>query len=308
MAASGTQVLWPASAAASTAARSPLMTIWPGELRLATRQDARAVAGRHEVADALVGQADDGRHGAVARGGLHEPAALADEAQRVGEVQDAGRDHGAVLAHRVAGEEGRPARGRRGAAPATSGAERAMGRDGRGQERRLRVDGQVERLGRPFPGQPREGLAERLVRVAPDRCRLGRGDRQRVGPCRPTASPGRGRCRQAPSPISSRGGMGRRWRSVRDEAATRRDGCTVAGPARRSAGSCAIMHTMDDAAALAGRPGRSRRAPEPAHPVRSHRRRPGPLARARHRLRAAARVARPRLHAARGALRGGRDR
>ena len=57
--------------------------------------------------DLLVWQADDGGHRTVLGGRLHLAAALADEAQAVGERDDAGGDHRAVLAHRVAGIEGR---------------------------------------------------------------------------------------------------------------------------------------------------------------------------------------------------------
>ena len=70
-------------------------------------------AHRHEVGQALVGQADDRGHraGASLAGCLHETSALANEAQPVAQRQDAGRDERAVLAHRVPpGERGRERR------------------------------------------------------------------------------------------------------------------------------------------------------------------------------------------------------
>ena len=96
---------WPPPAA--TAARSPLTTIWPGELRLAIVKTPSAWPAASSSGSRLVRQADDRGHRAVLSRCLHLPAALADEAEAVGERDDAGGDHGAVLAHRVAGEEGR---------------------------------------------------------------------------------------------------------------------------------------------------------------------------------------------------------
>ena len=67
------------------------MTIWPGELRLAIAKTPVARAGRERARARALVEPDDGRHGAVAGGRLHQPAALADEPERVGEVQDARR-------------------------------------------------------------------------------------------------------------------------------------------------------------------------------------------------------------------------
>ncbi len=118
-----------AAAAASTAARCPLMTIWPGELRLATVRMPAAAADGHQLLDALVGQADDGGHGAIARGGLHEATALADEAEGVTKVEHAGGDHGAVLAHGVAGVVGRRPRGAPGRRPSAASSARCAAID-----------------------------------------------------------------------------------------------------------------------------------------------------------------------------------
>ena len=74
-------------AAASTAARSPLTTICPGELRLAIVKTPAARAGRDELGLARLVEADDRGHRPVAGGRLHQPAALADEPERVAEVQ-----------------------------------------------------------------------------------------------------------------------------------------------------------------------------------------------------------------------------
>ena len=95
------------SAAASIAARSPETTTWPGELRFATAKMPCADAWRDELRDRRVVESEDRGHRAVAAraAGLHLAAALADEADAIGERQDVGRDHRRVLAHRVAGDE-----------------------------------------------------------------------------------------------------------------------------------------------------------------------------------------------------------
>ena len=81
--------------------------------RVAVGDDERAVRGRRatELGESGVVEADDRGHRAVAAlaGGLHQLAAAPDEADAVGERDDAGRDQRAVLAHRVAGREGRAA-------------------------------------------------------------------------------------------------------------------------------------------------------------------------------------------------------
>jgi hypothetical protein len=73
-------------------------------------EDAVRRGSLDKLREPRVVEADDRRHRAVAAlaRGLHEPAALADEADAVGEGDDAGCDERRVLAHRVAGgEDGR---------------------------------------------------------------------------------------------------------------------------------------------------------------------------------------------------------
>ena len=104
---------WRRPRLASTAARSPETTTWPGELRLATPKAAVGRAWATQLGQPGVVEADDRGHRAFATGArrLHQPAALADEADGVGEVEGTGRDERAVLAHRVAGDD-RPDPGR----------------------------------------------------------------------------------------------------------------------------------------------------------------------------------------------------
>ena len=145
---------------ASTAARSPETTTWPG--RVAVRDAEHAVRGglRDELREPRVVEADDRGHPALAPGAgrLHQLAAAADEADGVGEVEGAGGDEGRVLAHRVAGGEGglgdvdaelRPA--------LAHGLE--VG-DRRGEERGLGVLGAVEVVLGALPGEPADRLAE----------------------------------------------------------------------------------------------------------------------------------------------------
>ncbi len=120
-------------------------------------------AGRDEVVESFVGEADDRGHRARVpfTRCLHQAPALPHQADPVGEGDDARGDHGRVLAHRVAGGEcggeGGPAGGR---APVLEGAQEC---DGGREEGRLGVDREVEGLGRAFPGEARERLAEGLV-------------------------------------------------------------------------------------------------------------------------------------------------
>ena len=191
-----------ASAAASMAARSPDTTTWPGALRLATPNDA---VGRRRARRAP-GVAPSSRPriaaiGAVASGAgrLHQPAALADEADAVLEREDLGGDEGGVLAHRVAGGECRS----RGVRPRPLDPALADGGeigDRGGEQRRLGVLGPVEELGRDRRTARRaDGFAEGGVGRGEDGGRCRRGLRRARVPCRPTASPGRGRRRQASS-------------------------------------------------------------------------------------------------------------
>ena len=160
------------SAPASIAARSPDTTTWPGELRLATTKVPWAERRGDELGQPRVVEADEGGHRAVAALArrLHQAAALADEADAVLEREDAGGDERGVLAHRVAGGEGR-LRGREaGCGPAL--AQRLEDGDRRGEERGLGVLGQVQLLGRAVPGERADRLAEGGV---------GRGEHGRGG-------------------------------------------------------------------------------------------------------------------------------
>ena len=77
-----------------------------GRVAIGDREDAQRPTGGLQTRQLLVRQADDRGHGAVLRRRLHLLAALAHETHAVGERDHAGGDHGAVLAHRVAGVEG----------------------------------------------------------------------------------------------------------------------------------------------------------------------------------------------------------
>jgi hypothetical protein len=97
------------SAARSTAALAPLITTWPGALMLAGSQTwpghaAVFLAGGADLIDAEV---QDGGHGSLAHRHrlLHELAAQAHRAHRVGKAKGAGGDVGGVLAQRVAGDK-----------------------------------------------------------------------------------------------------------------------------------------------------------------------------------------------------------
>ena len=93
-------------------------------------------------------------------------------------LEHASGDHGAVLAHGVAGEVAGRARTPR---PGPTGwLQCALGGDRRRQQGRLGIDGQVQLLGRALPGQLRDGLAEGLVRLAATRPRPRRGGGQRL--------------------------------------------------------------------------------------------------------------------------------
>ena len=99
-------------------------------------------------------------------------AALADEPDGVGEGDDAGGDHGGVLAHRVAGGVGGLRGGDAGRGPAL--AERGQEGDRDGDEGGLGVDGEVELLGRAVEGEAADRLAEGFVGFGHD----GRGGRR----------------------------------------------------------------------------------------------------------------------------------
>ena len=82
-----------------------------GRIGVRHADDAAGFAGRllASLLEALPLEANDGRHAArsVIALLLHQPSALADEPQRVAELQRAGRDQRRVLAQAVAGHEAR---------------------------------------------------------------------------------------------------------------------------------------------------------------------------------------------------------
>ena len=123
----------------------------------------------HEVRQPSIVQADDGGHATLpplARG-LHLMTALAHQPHRLGERQDAGRDHGAVLAHRMARVELGLWVHPSGAPAFAKGGEKG---DRDRDERRLGVGGEVQLLGRALEGEPADRLAQGFVRLGHD-CR-----------------------------------------------------------------------------------------------------------------------------------------
>ena len=258
---------------------------------------------------------------------------------RVRELQGAGGDEGAVLAHRVAGGEGRVRRvDAASSRPAL--AQRLEVGDRRGEERRLGVLGAVELLLGAFERETADGLAERGVGMREH----GGGGRGRIGegarPCRRTGTPGRGRRRRSGSSDASVGLSGLSSvipctvarESGRSSAAGRtglvrtcrdpHDPCSLAWISTRTRSPRthgrphAAPHATRRKAAprdrhregLRGRPvgpGRRGRHPDPERPPdhRARRDGPGAVARAGGRLRVPARRAAPRLHPARGAVR-----
>ena len=144
------------SAPASMAARSPETTTWPGELRLATANDA--VRGRRATSS---GSRASSRPmiAAIApsrpcAGRLHLAAALADEPDAVGERR-ARRPRPSPSTGPSSGR--RRTAGSGSAMPAAAQRSRSASRigDRRRQERRLGVLGQVELLGRARPRRAR---------------------------------------------------------------------------------------------------------------------------------------------------------
>ena len=192
-------------------------------------------------------QPDDGRHGAVARGGLHEPAALADEAER--RRRGPGRR---PPPWRCTG----PSNGRRGRPPV------------RGPRRLARMAAQSARWAATDAARS-AGCAFTVrssVSAGPSQASRESGSPSASSAARQTAAAsleataqsathahrlralagvdvGRRQVRVPHAVVA-----GRRWRSVTRRGGDRRDGCTVAGPARPLAPrSCAIMHRMEDA-------------------------------------------------------------
>ena len=154
--------------AASTAARSPEITTWPGALRLATVRLPCGSAEGDQLGEPRVIEADDGRHGARSSlaGGLHLAAALADEPDRVAQGDHACRDHGRVLAHGVAGGVGGLRDGDAGRRPTLAKSGQEGDRDG--HQGGLSVDRQVELLGRAVESQAADRLAQRVVGLRED--------------------------------------------------------------------------------------------------------------------------------------------
>ena len=146
--------------------------------------DERAVRGGRgeELGQAGVVEADERGHRAVAAlaGRLHQLAATTDEADAVLERQDAGRDERRVLAHRMAGGEGRGRGLETGGRPAL--AERLEDRDRGREQRRLGVLGEVEAIGRTVPGEPADRFEPRAASAAPQAAAAAGDDAARSRP------------------------------------------------------------------------------------------------------------------------------
>ncbi len=128
--------------------------------RVAVRdaEDAVCPGALDELRQAGVVEADDRRHPAlVARARrLHEAAPGPDEADGVGEVEGAGGDEGGVLAHRVAGGEGRCGRVDRELGPARADGLEVGDRGG--EQRGLGVLRPVQLVLGSVPGEPADRL------------------------------------------------------------------------------------------------------------------------------------------------------
>ena len=182
--------------------------------------DAEHAVGRGALDERRQGgvvEAEDRGHRPVAAGAgrLHQPAALADEADAVVERDHLGGDQGGVLAHRVAGGERRRRRLDAEGRPAL--ADGGEVGDRRREEGRLGVLGPVELIGRAVEGERADRFAEGGVGGGEDGGRSRRRRSERAVPCRPTASPGRGRRRQTRSSCQRSGRIRRHaGRPVRD--------------------------------------------------------------------------------------------
>ena len=152
-----------------------------GRVRVGHADDAAGFA-RGALAGALeLGAVETVDRGHAARtmvaGLLHQPAALADQPQRVAEVQRAGGDQRGVLAQAVASDEARRL------PVLTDGLElfahRGQAGQRHGQNGRLGVDRVFELVGRALEAQLRQLEAEDLVGLLEDAPRGARGLVQR---------------------------------------------------------------------------------------------------------------------------------
>ena len=141
------------SRAKTRAGMTPERTIWPGAFALAHQISPCSRACVDDVMDLLVGEADDRAHAAVDAALLHDPTALADEAQGRLEVDGVGRHGRRVLSGGVAGDLERREDD---AAPRRVGPHRLEVGDAGRQDRGLGVDGAVELLRRSLEDEPGE--------------------------------------------------------------------------------------------------------------------------------------------------------
>ena len=186
------------SAPASTAARSPETTTWPGALRLATTKMPCDERPGHEFGEMGVVEADQRGHRPVAA--VARAPASGGRARGPGGRRRRGRATPAATSAEYWPIEWPAAKAGAGSvepgrSPALAHAREV--RDRGGEEGRLGVLGAVE-VARPGPSQASaaDRLAERVVGRGEDgRGRRGRPRRGLV-PSRPTGSPGRGRRRR----------------------------------------------------------------------------------------------------------------
>ena len=143
----------------------PAMTICPGALMLATDTTSPCAASSQIARASSTRRPDQRGHaaGADRHGLLHEPPARAHDLRRLGGREAADADDGAVLAEGVAGHEIAP----RGAVLLEHRVQR--GRDG--EDRRLRVLGELELIVRTFEAELRDREAEGGVDVVEDAAR-----------------------------------------------------------------------------------------------------------------------------------------
>ena len=181
----------PFSAATSSPTRAtapawPAMTICPGALKFAGRDDLALRGLAAERLEPRRLEAHDGRHRAGARrdGLLHRAAARAHEAHRVLERR-APRPRRARSTRRASDPRRRRAAARSGTRSRIAARMAQLVATMRG----LGVRGEGELLLGALEDEPREALAERGVGALEHGARGGRDRRARPGPCRPPASP-----------------------------------------------------------------------------------------------------------------------